>query len=51
MTELLQEAVQELIGQAIEAELQELLKQYQGQRTVDGRRLVARSGFHKEREV
>ena len=51
LTELLRKGAQELIRQAVEAELQELLDQHATRRTEDGRAGVVRSGYLPEREL
>jgi len=50
LTDLLQQGARQLIEQAVEAELQELLGQYQDQH-VDGRAAVVRNGYLPERSV
>ena len=42
---------QQLINQAVEAELEELLGQYSGRRTDDGNAVVVRNGHLPEREL
>jgi putative transposase len=51
LTELLRTGAQQLIGQAVEAELQELLVECSGRRTEDGRAGVVRNGYLPEREL
>ncbi len=51
LTELLRSGAKQLIAEAIQAELDELMTKYDGQKTTDGRRRVVRSGHHPEREV
>ena len=51
LTELLRNGAQELIRQAVEAELRELLDQHATRRTEDGRAGVVRSGYLPEREL
>ena len=51
VTELLKKGAQELIRQAVEAELQELLEQHATRRTEDGRAGVVRSGYLPERKL
>ena len=48
--ELLKEGARQLLAQAIEAEVAELLAQYAGQ-TVDGKRAVVRNGYLPERTL
>ena len=45
LTELLRDGALQLIGQAVEAELAELLALYAGQWTVDGKAGVVRNGY------
>ena len=51
LTALLRSGAQQLINQAVEAELQELLHQHSGQRTGDGNAVVVRNGHLPEREL
>ncbi len=51
LTSLLRSGARRLINQAVEAELQDLLIQYSGQRTDDGHAVVVRSGYLPEREL
>ena len=51
LTELLRRGAQDLIRQAVEAELQELLEQHSTRRTEEGRAGVVRSGYLPEREL
>ena len=51
LTALLRAGAQKLICQAVEAELQELLAQYAGWRTADGRAGVVRNGYLPERKL
>ncbi len=51
LTELLRRGAKRLIQQAIEAELCELLMQYEDQVDDRGRRLVVRNGYLPEREI
>ena len=51
LTELLRKGAQELIRQAVDAELPELLDQHATRRTEDGRAGVVRSGYLPEREL
>ena len=51
LTELLRVGARQLIQQAIEAELVELLAQYEGEFDDQGRRLVVRNGYLPEREI
>lgn len=51
LTEVLRQGAQELIRQAVEAELAELLAQHAGQRDAKGRAAVVRNGYLPQREV
>jgi transposase-like protein len=51
LTELLRTGAQQLICQAVEAELQELLGKYSERRTADGKAGVVRNGYLPEREL
>jgi transposase-like protein len=51
LTDLLRLGAQQLIHQAVEAELEELLSQYSGRRTEDGHAVVVRNGHLPEREL
>lgn len=51
LTELLRTGAQQLICQAVEAELQELLDQHSERRTGDGKAGVVRNGYLPEREL
>ena len=51
LTELLRAGAQQLIRQAVEAELQELLVQHSERRTEDGKAGVVRNGYLPEREL
>ena len=51
LTELLRKGASQLIYRAVDAELQELLSEYSGQKTEDGRAAVVKNGFHPEREI
>ena len=48
---LLRSGTQQLINQAVEAELQELPSQHSSQRTEDGNTVVVRNGHLPEREL
>jgi len=50
LSELLKEGARQLLAQAIEAEVAELLAQYAGQ-TVGGKRAVVRNGYLPERTL
>jgi len=51
LTELLRAGARQLIEQAVEAELQELLEQHSERRTADGQAGVIRNGYLPEREL
>jgi len=51
LTELLRAGARQLIELAVEAELQELLKQHSERRTADGQAGVIRNGYLPEREL
>lgn len=51
LTELLRKGAQDLIGQAVESELAELLAQYSDCRTSEGKATVVRNGYHPQREL
>ena len=51
LTALLRSGAQQLINQAVEAELQELLHHYSGRRTDDGNAVVVRNGHLPERDL
>ena len=51
LTELLRRGAQDLIRQAVEAELQELLNQHTTRRTEDGLAGVVRNGYLPAREL
>ena len=51
LTEVLREGAQKLIAEAIQAELEELLEQYEGQQDGQGRQRLVRNGYLPQREV
>ena len=51
LTELLRKGAQDLIGQAVELELAELLARYSDCRTGEGKAAVVRNGYHPRREL
>jgi len=51
LTDLLQSGARQLIMQAVEAEVEELLNQYSAQRTEDGKAGVVRNGYLPERKL
>ena len=50
LTELIRQGARDLIAQAVEAELQQLLAQYQNM-MVDGKQAIVRNGFLPERTL
>ena len=51
LTELLQAGAQQLVAQAVEAEVSEFLAQYQQRRLDNGRAAVVRNGHQPERDI
>jgi transposase-like protein len=51
LTELLRTGAKKLITEAIQAELDELLINFEDQKTMNGQQRVVRSGHHPEREI
>ena len=51
LTEVLRRGARELVAQAVEAELAELLAGYADRRLSDGRSAVVRNGYQPEREI
>ena len=51
LTELIRKGARQLIEQAVQAELSELLEQFGDRRTEDGRAGVVRNGYQPEREI
>ncbi len=51
LTEVLREGAQKLIAEAVQAELEELLEQYEGQQDGQGRQRLVRNGYLPQREV
>ena len=51
LTEVLRRGARELVSQAVEAELTELLAGYADRRLADGRSAVVRNGYQPEREI
>ncbi len=51
LTELLRQGARKLIQQAVEAELAEFLKEFQGRKLETGRLAVVRNGYQPEREI
>ena len=50
LTELIRQGARDLIAQAVEAEVQQLLAQYQNS-MVDGKQAIVRNGFLPERTL
>ncbi len=51
LTEMLQSGAQELIQQAVQVELEELLQQYTARLTTEGNAAVVRNGYLPERKI
>ncbi len=51
LSELLQSGAQELIQQAVQVELEELLQQYTARLTTEGNAAVVRNGYLPERKI
>jgi len=51
LTEMLQTGAQQLIHQAVQVELEELLELYSGSLTRDGKAAVVRNGYLPERQI
>ena len=51
LTEVLREGAQKLIAEAVQAELEELLEQFEGQEDGQGRQRLVRNGYLPQREV
>ena len=51
MTEVLREGAQKLIAEAVQSELEELLKQYEDHQDEQGRQRLVRNGYLPPREV
>lgn len=51
LTEVLRGGARRLLAEAVEAEVEEFLSRCQDIKDDDGRRLVTRNGYHREREV
>lgn len=51
LTELLREGAQKLVAEAVQAELQELLEEYQSQRDGQGRQRLVGNGYLPERKI
>jgi transposase-like protein len=51
LSTMLREGAQRLIAEALQAEFEEFLSQFAGERDAMGRAAVVRNGFHPQREV
>ena len=51
LTEVLREGAQKLMAEAVQAELEELLEQYEGQQDEQGRQRLVGNGYLPKREV
>lgn len=51
LTELLRQGAQELIYQAVQAELSEFMSAFEQRRLADGRQAVVRNGYHPQRTI
>ena len=51
LTDLIRTGARQLIAQAVEAEVNELMAQYDGQHTESGHRAVVRSGYQRQRQI
>lgn len=51
LTQMLRAGSQQLIHQALEAELAEFMSRFSNVRTIDGKAGVVRNGYHPEREI
>ncbi len=51
LTDLLRDSAQRMLGEAIQAECDEFLLGYRGQRSAAGLQAVVKSGFHPRRQV
>lgn len=51
LSDLVRDGAQQIIRQAVEAELKAFLEAHGGERDAEGRRAVVRNGYHPEREV
>jgi transposase-like protein len=51
LTEVLREGAQKLLAEAVQAELEELLEEYEGQRDQQGRQRLVRNGYLPKREI
>jgi putative transposase len=51
LSTMLRDGAQRLVAQAVQAEFEEFLSRYSGDRVEDGRAVVVRNGFQPEREI
>jgi len=51
LTDLLRQGARQLLSQAIQAELEEVLMSFEDEKTDNGRQRVVRSGYHPQREI
>ena len=51
LTEMLRAGAQKLLAEAVQAELEELLEEYEGQRDGQGRKRLVRNGYLPKREI
>ena len=51
LTEILREGARDLIAAAVDAELTEFMKQFEGQKAANGLKAVVRSGYQPERDI
>ena len=51
LTDLIRTGARQLIAQAVEAEVNELMAKYDGQPTESGHRAVVRSGYQPQRQI
>ena len=51
LTDLIRNGARQLIAQAVEAEVNELMAKYDGQHTESGHRSVVRSGYQRQRQI
>jgi len=51
LTEVLREGAQKLLAEAVQAELEELLEEYEAQRDEEGRQRLVRNGYLPTREI
>jgi putative transposase len=51
LTEMLRRKARELIGEALESEVEELLESFKGEKTVVGEERIVRNGYLTERKI